>query len=235
MATTTERSTLGDPPSHRRRRRPWGFWLGIGLVLAGLAMLGWVAWQFWGTNIVSRHRQQQIAQQLQHDWRTAKGDRLDPRFVAAGGASAVIRIPRFGRSYAVPVLEGVGPDVLAQGFGHFPQSADPGQVGNYALAAHRVTHGEPLRNMPELRPGDKVVVQTARAIYTYVLDTNPNALIVPFTQTWVIAPHPRNPDTAGVEPPNSQRLITLTTCSELFHTDNRMIAFGHLVARRSTG
>jgi sortase A len=24
-------------------------------------------------------------------------------------------------------------------------------------------------------------------------------------------------------------LLTLTTCSELFHTDNRMIAFGHLV------
>jgi sortase A len=29
-----------------------------------------------------------------------------------------------------------------------------------------------------------------------------------------------------------QRLITLTTCSELFHTDNRMIAFGHLVGSR---
>ena len=27
-----------------------------------------------------------------------------------------------------------------------------------------------------------------------------------------------------------QRLITLTTCSELFHTDDRMIAFGHLVS-----
>ena len=26
-----------------------------------------------------------------------------------------------------------------------------------------------------------------------------------------------------------QRLITLTTCSEIFHTDDRMIAFGHLV------
>jgi sortase A len=26
-----------------------------------------------------------------------------------------------------------------------------------------------------------------------------------------------------------QKLITLTTCAELFHTDNRMIAFGHLV------
>ena len=28
------------------------------------------------------------------------------------------------------------------------------------------------------------------------------------------------------------RLITLTTCAELFHTDDRMAAFGHLVAAR---
>ena len=36
----------------------------------------------------------------------------------------------------------------------------------------------------------------------------------------------------GVEPAQKpgQKLITLTTCAELFHTDNRMIAFGHLVA-----
>jgi len=46
----------------------------------------------------------------------------------------------------------------------------------------------------------------------------------------VIDPVPSNPG-GGVEPPQEkgQRLITLTTCSELFHTDNRMIAFGHLV------
>jgi sortase A len=29
-----------------------------------------------------------------------------------------------------------------------------------------------------------------------------------------------------------QHLITLTTCSEIFHTDNRMIAFGHLIEVR---
>ena len=42
---------------------------------------------------------------------------------------------------------------------------------------------------------------------------------------------PKNPHggvAAGPEP--GQKLITLTTCAELFHTDNRMIAFGHLVA-----
>ena len=48
---------------------------------------------------------------------------------------------------------------------------------------------------------------------------------------------PKNPR-GGVEPAQraGQRLITLTTCAELFHTDNRMIAFGHLVsAEKKTG
>jgi sortase A len=45
----------------------------------------------------------------------------------------------------------------------------------------------------------------------------------------VLDPLPHNPS-GGVEPAQTagQQLITLTTCSELFHTDNRMIAFGHL-------
>ena len=142
-----------------------------------------------------------------------------------------IRIPRFGRSYVVPVLEGVATEDLARGFGHFVESADPGQVGNYALAGHRVTHGEPLRRMPDLQPGDQVVVETVDATYVYRLDTNPEDLIVPFTGTWVLDPLPKNPDAGGPQPAQKkgQRLITLTTCSEIFHTDNRMIAFGHLV------
>ena len=129
------------------------------------------------------------------------------------------------------MLEGISTDVLARGFGHFPSSADPGEVGNYALAAHRVTHGEPLRRMPELRPGDSVIVETAGATYTYRLDTNPNDLTVDFTAGWVIDPLPKNPEQGGVQPAQrrGQRLITLTTCSEIFHTDERSIAFGHLV------
>ena len=116
-------------------------------------------------------------------------------------------------------------------------NADPGQVGNYALAGHRVTHGEPLRRMPDLRPGDKVVVETRDATFTYVLDTDPNKLVIPFTGVWVLDALPRNPQAGGVQPAQrkGQRLITLTTCSELFHTDNRMIAFGHLVSRSPKG
>jgi sortase A len=104
-------------------------------------------------------------------------------------------------------------------------------VGNYALAGHRVTHGEPLRRMPDLQPGDKVIVETVKAEYVYRIDTDPEALVVPFTSTWVLDPVPKNPEAGGPQPAQKkgQRLITLTTCSEIFHTDDRMIAFGHLV------
>ena len=131
----------------------------------------------------------------------------------------------------MPVQKGVSDRVLAEGYGHFKGSAKAGGVGNYALAAHRVTHGEPLRRMPELRRGDEVIVETKDHTYTYELDTNPNDLIVTFADVWVIDKLPKNPR-GGVEPAQGpgQKLITLTTCAELFHTDNRMIAFGHLVA-----
>ena len=218
--------------ARRSAGRRAAFWLGITMVAAGLALLGWLAWQFWGTNYVSEQHQRQLTQQLEQQWRKG-GEQLSPKRVPEGQASALVRIPRFGKNYVVPVLEGTSEDVLAQGFGHFRGTAEPGQVGNYALAGHRITHGQPLRQMPELRPGDKVIVETAKATYTYVLDTNPNDLIVDFTQVWVLDRHPHNPRPGGVQPPASKRLITLATCSELFHTNNRMIAFGHLVGKSS--
>jgi sortase A len=136
------------------------------------------------------------------------------------------------------MIEGVRDSDLAQGIGHFPGTG-PGQIGNFALAAHRVTHGEPFRHLPDLRPGDEIIVETADAIYRYVLDTDPNDLVVPFTDGWVLQPVPAPPE--GESPPPGmpdfdgsaipdRAIITLTTCSELFHTDDRMVAFGHLAS-----
>jgi sortase A len=229
--------TLERPPETPRRRRGLSFWLGSALIIAGLAVLGYVAWQFFGTNIVAHQKQQKIVEQTEKAWSsqgqagasgTASGAELD-------GAEALIRIPKFGKDYVMPVQAGVSDRVLAEGFGHFKGSADPGQKGNFAVAAHRVTHGEPLRDMPELRPGDKVLVQTKDATYTYELDTNPNDLVVTFKDVWVIDRLPKNPD-GEVQPEQrpGQKLLTLTTCAELFHTDNRMIAFGHLVDTSAT-
>ena len=57
--------------------------------------------------------------------------------------------------------------------------------------------------------------------------------MIPFTGTWVLDPLPKNPDGGAAAGAGAgQRLITLTTCAEIFHTDDRMIAFGHLVSSR---
>ena len=224
--------TLERPGVRPARSRGVSFWIGIGLIVAGLAVLGYVAWQFYGTNIVAKQKQQSIVADTRKAWQSQGGAGASGAVsgVELDGASALIRIPRFGKKYVMPVQEGVSDRVLAEGYGHFKGSADAGGTGNYALAAHRVTHGEPLRDMPKLRPGDEIVVETKDKTYTYRLDTDPNKLIVTFADVWVIDRLPANPR-GGVEPAQrpGQKLITLTTCAELFHTDNRMIAFGHLV------
>ncbi|PUA79783.1 class E sortase [Nocardioides currus] len=202
--------------------------LGALMVVAGLVLGGWVAWQVWGTNWQSERRHTALVEDATRVWtEPGAAPTIESEY---GDVSAVVRIPAFGQDYAVPLLEGTSDEALAAGFGRFADSARPGARGNFALAAHRITHGEPLRDMPGLDVGDEVVVETARATYTYVLDTAGDALEVPFTAGWVLAALPRNPD-GGVQPSQAdgQRLITLTTCSELFHTDDRLVAFGHLV------
>lgn len=206
-------------------------WVGYGLILAGLAVLAWVAWQFWGTNWVSDRRQVEVAEALEDGWADGS-DTVETDF---GRASAILHVPRWGKDYAVPVLEGSSDEVLAAGIGHMEDTAGPGEVGNYVLAGHRVTHGEPFAEFPELREGDRVHVETRRATYTYELDFDGTALEVPFTEDWVIQPYPRNPD-GGVQPPPGagRTLITLVTCAEIFHTDLRSVVFGHLVETRRT-
>ena len=228
-------------PAQGRPRRRWVRRLGLLLIVTGLALLGYVAWQFWGTTWVAHRTQERIVTEVEKDWDAGAtgetGSADDAVRVPEGAVSALIRIPRFGDDYVVPVLEGTGDDVLAAGYGHFADSAEPGRVGNYAVAAHRITHGEPLRGMPDLEVGDEVIVETRTTTYTYELSTAGDALTVPFTASWVVDPLPDNPEQGGVEPAQEagQRLITLTTCSELFHTDNRLVAFGILVDRQARG
>ncbi|MER7559056.1 class E sortase [Nocardioides sp. NPDC126508] len=223
MSTTTQ-------PRSRGRRSV--FWAGIVLIVAGLGVLGYVAWEFYGTTIVSKGRQRDATSRIERAWGSGQTE-VSTEF---GSAKALIEIPRFGKDYRIPVLEGTSDRALGAGFGHFSGTAGPGEVGNFALAGHRITHGEPLRDLPKLREGDKIRVLTREKTYVYALTSDGDDLIVPFTSVWVTDPLPDNPERGGVEPAQTkgQRLITLTTCSELFHTDNRMIAFGRLVAERPT-
>ncbi|MBW5484740.1 class E sortase [Streptomyces bambusae] len=143
-------------------------------------------------------------------------------------AYAVLRIPRLG--VAAPVAEGVGRrGVLDKGYvGHYPGTAQPGARGNFAVAGHRNTHGEPFRYVNRLRAGDEILVDVRGGRFTYVVDS-----ILPQTTArdgGVIAPVPRSavrPE-YGYGAPGSY--ITLTTCTPEYTSTYRLVVWGTLKA-----
>ncbi|MFB8175154.1 class E sortase [Streptomyces sp. NPDC055966] len=145
-------------------------------------------------------------------------------------AYAVLDIPRLG--LRVPVAEGVSKaDVLDKGYvGHYRGTGQPGQAGNFALAGHRNTHGEPFRYLPRLRRGDDVEVETRTATYTYDVDQ-----VLPqtsATDSGVIRPVPRSLDRPSYGYDSPGYYITLTTCTPEFTSRYRMAVWGKLVSVR---
>lgn len=212
--------------------------VGALLLVSGFGCLGWVAWQYFGTNITSEKAFQQETTQLRQVWQqpdeqpvskptskptdeSATGE-LTPT-VIPGDAIALLRIPAFGPDYEVPILSGTDLSILDRGVGHYTDTASPGEVGNFALAGHRVTHGEPFKHLLELAKGDQIIVETRDKIYTYVMDDSPRNLTVKDTETWVLDPNPHQP---GAEP--TKAVLTLTTCQDLFRSPDRSVGFAHL-------
>ncbi|MQY32226.1 hypothetical protein SRB17_01690 [Streptomyces sp. RB17] len=145
-------------------------------------------------------------------------------------AYAVLTIPRLG--LRVPVAEGVSKaDVLNKGYvGHYRGTGQPGQAGNFALAGHRNTHGEPFRYLPRLRRGDDIEVETRTATYTYDVDQ-----ILPqtsATDSGVIRPVPRSLVRPAYGYSEPGYYITLTTCTPEFTSRYRMVVWGKLVSMR---
>ncbi|MFF7351801.1 class E sortase [Streptomyces filipinensis] len=145
-------------------------------------------------------------------------------------AYAVLTVPRLG--LRVPVAEGVSKaDVLDKGYvGHYRGTQQPGRVGNFALAGHRNTHGEPFRYLPRLRRGDDIEVETRTATYTYDVDQ-----ILPrtsATDSGVVRAVPRSlvRPAYGYDEPG--HYITLTTCTPEFTSRYRMVVWGKLVSVR---
>jgi sortase A len=201
--------------------------LGELLITAGLVLLLFVVYQLVWTNVVARQAQGEVADQIRDSWQRQPGRTPAPadlRAVDFGEGFAFLRIPRLGRDYSVPVVQGVGLDDLARGVGHYPRSAGPGQVGNFAVAGHRATNGEPFAHLDRLRKRDVVVVETRSRWFTYVVDRS--RIVLP-TDTWVIDPVPGRP---GAEP--TERLLTLTTCNPRWASTQRLIVFGHLRGSR---
>lgn len=146
-------------------------------------------------------------------------------------AYAVIRIPRLG--LVAPVAQGVGKSgVLDKGYvGHYPRTAQPGQAGNFALAGHRNTHGEPFRYINRLRRGDRIAVETRDAVYTYTVDRT--LARTSARDSGVIAAVPRSNVKPYAGYTTAGSYVTLTTCTPEFTSRYRLVVWGKLMDVRS--
>ncbi|MFE2251640.1 class E sortase [Streptomyces lavendulae] len=144
-----------------------------------------------------------------------------PRPRTAGQAFAEMYVPRFGPDWSKPVLEGTDPGVLKKGLGHYAGTAGPGEAGNFAVAGHRRTYGDPFKDVPELRPGDEVIVRDATHRYTYTVRAAPLRTLP--TEVAVVDPVPaRSPFTT----PGSY--LTLTTCDPEWGHSHRLVVWAEL-------
>ncbi|MFJ7591588.1 class E sortase [Streptomyces sp. NPDC097617] len=145
----------------------------------------------------------------------------EPERYPAGRAFAEMYVPRFGRDWVKPVLEGTDPELLKKGLGHYAATARPGAVGNFSVAGHRRTYGDPFKDFPDLRPGDEVILKDASTWYTYTVRGGPLRTLP--TDVAVVDPVPeKSPFTAP------GRYLTLTTCDPEWGHSHRLVVWAEL-------
>lgn len=211
--------------------RPYLRTTGEILVTLGLVVLGFMAYMYWGTAVREGNAQRNFVAELGHQWGSA-GPSLavlaNPADTALGQPFALMRIPRFGPSWKFAIVQGTGLTQLALGPGHVPGSALPGQIGNFAVAGHRVTAGNPFWSLPSMRAGDLVYVETIAATYEYRVTGRPD--LVGADDTAVLSPVPGYP---GLSP--HRPMITLITCDPPWTGTDRLIVTGVLIATLPRG
>ncbi|MFJ1543583.1 class E sortase [Streptomyces sp. NPDC088246] len=161
----------------------------------------------------------------------SSGGRTAPPAPRWDQAYAVIRIPRLGLT--APVAQGISKrGVLDKGYvGHYPRTAQPGRAGNFALAGHRNTHGEPFRYINRLRRGDRIDVETRDAVYTYTVDRTLGQTSA--RDSGVIAAVPRSNVKPHVGYSTAGSYVTLTTCTPEFTSRYRLVVWGKLTGVRA--
>lgn len=210
------------------------------LITAGVIALLYVAWQMWVGDLIYGAQRNAVGQQLSQEWEQevpaptpSTSDTPAPPAVITDPAQvpvmaapgdgeqfAVLRVPRFGADYNMPIAGGTtrARTLDPIGIGHYNGTQMPGEIGNFALAAHRLTHGGAFNYLDQLRLGDAIVVETPDGWYTYRYRT---LEYVHPTEVAVLDPVPQAPDVAA-----GNAFITLTSCNPRWTMDERIVAYG---------
>ena len=210
--------------------------LGELLITLGVLLGLFVVYSLWWTDVVADRSADGDAARVRQSWAAApaaagSGAGADarppaPRVYRAGDGVGFLHIPRLGKDYEVLIKLGTGTDVLNEGVaGVYQQpyaAAMPWAAsGNFAMAAHRDGHGAKFHDLPELRPGDKVVVETRYTWYVYTVDRT-----LQQTSKYDVGVTAPVPTESGYRKPG--RYLTLTTCTPAYTSRYRMAVWASL-------
>jgi sortase A len=238
-ASETKRVSRWDrpPPPHDWR------WVvsGVGkvLIVLGLLMFAFVAYQLWGTGIEYAQAQNRLDDEFEEllaaptststsvaapettttvagrPNRTPTTTTAPPPTVPPfdpGDAIARIEIPSIGVDAVV--VAGVEPDDLKKGPGHYEGTPMPGQFGNSAIAGHRTTYGQPFYRLDEVAVGDEIVLTTVQGRFVYRA-----------TGSEVVEPE-QSEVVATTDP--TVATLTLTTCTPRYTASQRLVVHADL-------
>lgn len=203
--------------------------LGELMITTGLVVLLFAAYEVWGKAAIVDQHQHDLDVALAQEWdrpsppTPARGPTAGPTSVAAelgppppGESIARLYLPRLGRRWVV--VEGVGRDDLAYAPGHYPSTAGPGEVGNFAVAGHRSP--AIFWDLDKLLPGDPVVVETKVSFFVYRVT---QSLVVAPSSVDVVAAVPGRHGTTA-----TAAMVTLTTCNPRWDNYQRLVVHGQL-------
>jgi sortase A len=153
-----------------------------------------------------------------------------PRF---GETWAILHVPRWGYDYRVPIVEDTDRKrILNEGvIGHYVGTAGPGQIGNFATAAHRTTYGAPYSKVEEVmvEDGDLAIVETDD--YYFVYKAYGSEAVFPH-EVRVVWPVPNEENAVP-----TKRLFTMTTCHPPYSARQRFVVWFEMAywAEKSEG
>ncbi|WDZ87959.1 class E sortase [Micromonospora cathayae] len=196
------------------------------LITFGLVVLLFAGYEVWGKSAIVDAHQNDLSQQLEQAWGPSGDPTVAPSASPSPSASpkppvngkpiAGLYIPKLDKNWVV--VEGVTQKDIRYAPGHYPDSAMPGQVGNFSVAGHR--NRATFWRLDELDNGDVIVVEGKTEWYIYRVS---QSRIVKPSQVEVVAPVPGKP---GAKP--SKAMLTLTTCNPKFDNYERLIIHAEL-------
>ncbi len=192
------------------------------MITFGLVILLFAAYEVWGKTAIVEGHQNELEQQLNWGEPTVGGPTPTPspsvtgkpKPPPAGQPVAKLYIPKLNKHWVV--VQGVTQKDIRYAPGHYPNSAMPGQEGNFSVAGHR--NRATFWDLDKLHGGDKIVVETKDMYYVY--EVAKQRIVLP-SAVEVVRPVPPTM-TAG-------KLLTLTTCNPKFDNYQRLIIHGTLV------